>query len=641
MKRVKNCAVSTNRINTALVGEGRQLTDLLAGLATRSSLLRLNIVAVVDLDPGPDSPNLDLIRGAGIQNISTGIDDILTRDDLDLVILGSENHDVAAALRTGLFPHIPVLGPEANNIIQSAIRLVEDNRALRSDSRRLKETRLRLNIFVETAPLSIYIKDTELRYRKINNHAQKVLGVRETDVVGKRDSAVFSSGGARWLQKVEQETLNSRRTLHATGVLPIRGQMMHVKVTLFPVIENGRVEGLYGLIEDTTELHESERMRHQVDDQLNETQKYLREVLENSRDIIFLTDPTGNILTFNRGAEGSLGYSRDEVVGAPAHQLCANPENFDILFAETMREGHSTSYEAEFRSKDQRAVICNISLTLIDGPDGKPLEVVCLCRDLTTRLRLKNDLIRSERLAAVGQLASGVAHEINNPLAVIDTIAGLVEETLEDEGEALKADTRTMLTKAMDRLHHQVKRVTAITHSLLGFVRTQHAGMANVDIEELLEECLGVLGTEIRRSRVEIVRLYTPNLPEFTSDPMLLQQVFVNLIKNSIDAMQEVPGRTGILEIMTSVDARRLLVTIQDNGVGIPKEDQEKIFNLFHTTKPAGQGTGMGLSIVHDILYRLGGTVRVVSEPGQWSRFVVEVPLNPPEIPLPDPSISL
>jgi two-component system NtrC family sensor kinase len=364
-------------------------------------------------------------------------------------------------------------------------------------------------------------------------------------------------------------------------------------------------------------------------------------VLENSRDIIFLTDPAGNILTFNSGAEGSLGYSGKEVVGTPAHRLCANPDNFKKLFAEAIHDGHATSYEAEFRSKDQQAVICNISLTLIDGPDGKPLEVVCLCRDLTTRLRLKNDLIRSERLAAVGQLASGVAHEINNPLAVIDTIAGMVEETLEDEGEALRPETRTILGKAMDRLHHQVKRVTAITHSLLGFVRTQHAGMANVDIEELLEECLGVLGIEIRRSSIEIVRLYTPDLPEFTSDPMLLQQVFVNLIKNSIDAMQEVPGRTGILEIMTSVDARRLMVTIQDNGVGILQEDQEKIFNLFHTTKPAGQGTGLGLSIVHDILYRLGGTVRVVSEPGQWSRFVVEIPLHPPEILLPDPSISL
>ncbi len=267
--------------------------------------------------------------------------------------------------------------------------------------------------------------------------------------------------------------------------------------------------------------------------------------------------------------------------------------------------------------------------------------MVCLGRDLTTRLRLKKDLIRSERLAAVGQMASGVAHEINNPLAVIDTIAGLVEETLADEGDALKPDTRQVLGKAMNRLHHQVQRVTNITHSLLGFVRTAKGGMTECDIEELLEECLAVLGTEVRRSRVEIVRLYTPNMPRFTSDPLLLQQVFVNLIHNAIDAMEEVPARTGVIEITTSGEPDRLSVTIQDNGVGIRSQDQEKIFNLFHTTKPAGKGTGLGLSIVHDILYRLGGKVRVASEPGKWTRFVVELPLNPPETPLPDPSISL
>lgn len=623
------------------MGEGRRLSDLLAGLVTRSPLLRLRIVAVVDLDPGPDSPDLDLLMGVGLKSLATGIEDILTRDDLDLVILGSDNHDVAAALRTGLFPHIPVLGPEAGKIIQGAIRLAEDNRALRADSRRLKETRLRLNEFIETAPLSIYLKDTELRFKKMNKHAQRVLGVREAQIVGKRDQVVFPEGGARWLQQVEQETLRTRRTLHATGVLPVQGQKMYVQVTLFPVVEDGRVEGLYGLIEDTTELHESAKKLHKVDEQLNETQKYLREVLENSRDIIFLTDPQGRVLSFNSGAEGSLGYSRKEVIGTPAHQLCAIPDNFDKLFAETLRDGHASSYETEFRNKDQREVICNVSLTLIESPDGKPLEVVCLCRDLTTRLRLKNDLIRSERLAAVGQMASGVAHEINNPLAVIDTIAGLVEETLEDEGEALKPETRRMLVQAMERLHHQVRRVTTITHSLLGFVRTQHSGMAGVDIEELLEECISVLGTEIRRSRTEIVRLFTPGIPQITSDPILLQQIFVNLIKNAIDAVAEVPGRAGVIEIMTNLDKDRILVTIQDNGVGIPAKDQEKIFNLFHTTKPAGKGTGLGLSIVHDILYRLGGSIRVASEPGMWARFVVEIPLRPPETLRPDPSISL
>ena len=633
--------MSTNRISTALVGEGRLLTDLLGGITARSTLLRLKIVDVVDLAPGPNSPDPGLLRGTGLKGFSTNIDDVMNRKDLDLVILASGDNEVAASLRRSLCSTIPVLGPEAGKVIQGAIRLAEDNRALRVDSRRLKETQHRLNIFIENAPLSIYIKDTQLRYRKLNSRAQRVLGVREADVVGQRDSVIFPAGRVRWLQKVEQETLNSQRTLHATGVLPVRGHRLHVQVTLFPVIENGRVDGLYGLIEDTTPLHESEKKRHQVGEQLSETQKYLREVLDNSRDIIFLTDPQGNILTFNSGAEGSLGFTRDEVVGTPAHQLCASPGEFEKLFIEAVRDGHATSYETEFRSKDRQAVICNISLTKIDGPDGRPLEVVCLCRDLTTRLRLKNDLIRSERLAAVGQLASGVAHEIHNPLAVIDTIAGLVEETLQDEGKVLPPETHKMLTRAMERLHHQVQRVTTITHSLLGFVRTQHAGIVNVDIEELLEECLSVLGVEVKRSGIEIVRHYTTDIPEFSSDPMLLQQVFVNLIKNSLDAMQEVTDRRGVLDIMTSMDGQNLLVTIQDNGVGIPEENFEKIFNLFHTTKPAGQGTGLGLSIVHDIVYRLGGNVRVASEPGQWCRFVVNLPLQPPENLLPDPSISL
>jgi len=319
-----------------------------------------------------------------------------------------------------------------------------------------------------------------------------------------------------------------------------------------------------------------------------------------------------------------------------------SPGAFDKLFQKTLLEGHATRYEAEFQNKQGQTVICNISLTKIDGPDGLPLEVVCLCRDITMRLRLKNDLIRSERLAAVGQMASGVAHEINNPLAVIDTIAGLVEETLNEESVTLDDPTREILMKSMNRLHYQVKRCTSITHSLLGFVRNTKTGMVKFDLEALLDECLNVLGIEIRRSRTEIVRMFSSNLPEFTSDPMLLQQVFVNLIKNALDAMEEVPVRTGVLEITTSVDQDRISVTIQDNGVGIAKEDQEKIFDLFHTTKPAGKGTGLGLSIVHDILYRLGGNIRLVSEPGLWSRFLVELPLNPPETPLPDPtSMSL
>ncbi len=119
---------------------------------------------------------------------------------------------------------------------------------------------------------------------------------------------------------------------------------------------------------------------------------------------------------------------------------------------------------------------------------------------------------------------------------------------------------------------------------------------------------------------------------------MLLQQVFVNLFKNALDAVEEVPSRSGTIEITTHHDGDRIIVSVEDNGIGIPDADQEKIFNLFHTTKPAGKGTGLGLSIVHDILHRLGGNIRVASVPGKWSRFLVELPIQAPETLLPDPS---
>jgi len=620
------------------VGDDALLADLVLGLTGLPRATPVRVWAVIDLAEGEAAA---LAREAGVPLVATRLE-ALASSAPALALVASRDPGLGGRVRHILPADTIVLADEVLPLLEALGRLADENRALRLDSHRLKETRLRLNQFVETAPMAIYIKDRDLRYRKMNAHALHVLGLKEADVLGRTDHAIYPGGSARWLQRVEQETLRTRQTLHASGVLPVQGEDMHVQVTLFPVIEDGQVEGLYGLMEDTTELYESEQKLHQVDEQLTETQTYLREVLENSRDMIFLTDPDGVLLSFNSGAEQALGYSRDEVVGTPAHALCATPGDFEKLFATALRDGHAVAYEAEFRSRDRRPIIGNISLTLIQGPDGRPQEMVCLCRDITTRVRLKNDLIRSERLAAVGQMASGVAHEINNPLAVIDTIGGLVEETLRDEGDRLDPETRQILVKAMDRLHAQVQRCTAITHSLLGFVRNAQRGMTDVHLHTLLDECLTLLVTEIRRSGAEVARHFAPRMPVFRSDPTMLQQVFVNLFKNAVDAMEAVPDRASLLEITTTADGEQVTIAIQDNGVGIAPEDRDRIFDLFHTTKPMGRGTGLGLAIVHDILFRLGGSVRVASEPGRWSRFVVTLPLQPPETPRPDPlSISL
>ncbi len=628
-------ALVKSRLSLTLVGEGPALGDLVASLHARTNRLRIKIQSVIDTSSSADIA--ELVHELAIPHYANEIETLANDPAPGLVVVTSNYSRDLETLKKHLPADVPILGPRQGDLVKGIIQLVEENRALAVDSRRLKETRRQLNLFVVTAPLAIYVKDTDFKYLLMNKHALHVLGFKEEKVVGSTDETLYPTGAADWLKDLETEAMKTGATLCATGILQAPGQEMHAQVTIFPITENRRTVGVYGLVEDTTELFESEQKLHQVDEQLDETQKYLQEVLKNSRDMIFLTDPDGRIQSFNNGAQMALGYGPIEVIGKSATYLWGNPDLFNKLFDEALLGGHAARYEAHLSAKDGHTVIANVSLTLITDPDGNPLEMVCLCRDITRRLQLKNDLIRSERLAAVGQMASGVAHEINNPLAVIDTIAGLVEDSLMDEGHLLPPDTQDILSKAMQRLHYQVARCTKITHSLLGFVRNTQTGMAAINLDDLLNDCLALLLVEINRCNAKINIHLDPSVPIFRSDPMLLQQVFVNLLKNALDATEEVPERDNQVNIVTQRDGQRIIISVEDNGIGIEPEYQDKIFDLFHTTKPAGRGTGLGLSIVHEILMRLGGNIKVASVPGKWSRFLVELPVVPPESLQPDP----
>jgi len=512
--------------------------------------------------------------------------------------------------------------------VQGVVEAIRDITYRVRTEEELKETRARLDQFIDTAPLFIYMKNAKLHYRVINRYALDMLGLTEVDVVGKTDFDLFPEPVARRIMRTEREVLQTGQTIHTEGVLPIKGKRMNFNATLFPVRKGDKVVGLFGLVEDTTELHQSEEQLHKEQAQLFEAREYLAGILENSRDMIFLTNPTGHLLTFNAGAEKVLGYDAASVLGQPITNLAMEPEDLDNLFREALREGHAVAYEIPLARQDGDKAVCNVSLTLINAPDGSPLEVVGICRDLTTRLRLQQDLIRSDRLAAIGKMASGVAHEINNPLAVIDTIAGVIKETIEEEKDNLQPANRDILVKAIERLHHQMKRCTTITHSLLGFVGKSKGGQSEVSVAELLDESLDLLAPEINTSGSEVRRHYTPNLPRLVLDPMQLEQVFVNLLKNAFEAVEEKGEEHGVVEISTQLRNSWYEIVIADTGVGIPQEALGKIFDLFHTSKPVGKGTGLGLAIVHDLIKQLGGEIHVASEVGQWTRFTLLLPIH-------------
>ncbi len=495
---------------------------------------------------------------------------------------------------------------------------------------RLKVTRERLDQFIDTAPLLIYMTDVNHRIRVANSFTLKTLGLDERDMVGQTMRSILPEPAAVEMHEAERRVLKTGQIARHKGTMDLAGEDMHYRATLFPVHVDDEVVGLFNLIEDTTELAESERKLAQRNVELSETRQLLRGVLDQSRDLIFLTDTDGLLTSFNKGAERALGYTADEVVGRPVADLSHQAADFRELFAQTLDEGHAESYELPFLRQDGETILCNVSLTTIGESMRPHQEIIGICRDITRRRRLQDDLVRSDRLAAIGKMAAGVAHEINNPLAVMESIAGVLSDTLEEEGESLHPSSRDMLEKAATKLRHQVKRCSSITHGLLGFTRKSESGRVPVDVNALVDECLDLLMPEIRNAGVVIQRDYVSDLQRISTDPTLLQQVMINLLKNACDAIEEKSRRGGFITLTTKQDEDGVTIAVRDNGVGIPAEALDKIFDLFQTSKPVGKGTGLGLAIVHDITGRLGGDIRVESEFGEWTSFTLWLPVAVP-----------
>ena len=243
------------------------------------------------------------------------------------------------------------------------------------------------------------------------------------------------------------------------------------------------------------------------------------------------------------------------------------------------------------------------------------------------RAELSGQLHHAARLASVGELAAGVAHEINNPLAVIAEEVGLVRDLMDPRfGQELGRDE---LKVHLESIHTAVFRARDITRKLLSFVRRGEVRLEWQNVHDLLDDVVaGFLEREMTTSNIEFVRDYLPGLPPILTDRSQLEQVVVNLLTNAIDAIQG-PGRIGITTSLDDTgDAVRIAVT--DTGCGIPSEHLEKIFMPFHTTKEVGKGTGLGLSVSYSIVKSFGGSVAVSSRVGEGTTFTLTLPIRPP-----------
>jgi two-component system NtrC family sensor kinase len=257
-----------------------------------------------------------------------------------------------------------------------------------------------------------------------------------------------------------------------------------------------------------------------------------------------------------------------------------------------------------------------------------------LSRQLAARLAtvdrqrtiMSDKVIETGRLASIGELAAGIAHEINNPVAIMVEEAGWIEDLLTDNGLSSASDLAEV-ERAVKQIRTQGERCKAITYKLLSFARKTDPTVRDVALNEMVEEVLGLVHQKTRYANVTITTRLEPDLPPVSASPSELQQVLLNLVNNAIDAIGH---EGGVVTVTTRSEDQRVVLEVNDTGQGIPEANLTRIFDPFFTTKPVGQGTGLGLSICYGIVDKLGGRIAVDSEVGRGTTFTVQLSAGRP-----------
>lgn len=239
--------------------------------------------------------------------------------------------------------------------------------------------------------------------------------------------------------------------------------------------------------------------------------------------------------------------------------------------------------------------------------------------------RLNEELVQSSKMAALGKLAAGVAHEVNNPLAVIREQAGWIRDLLEEE-DIQSSPNFQELRDAVIKIEQHVERAGSVVHRMLGFARRMEPVRFDVSIKDLLRETVVFLENEMHFRNIQLKWDIEEDLPLVETDPSQLQQVILNIVDNAIDAI----GKNGTITLGAAYDAQSgcVCMRIRDDGPGMDKDVQARVFDPFFTTKQVGEGTGLGLSISYSIVTRLGGTIRFVSQPGEGTEFIICLPVR-------------
>jgi PAS domain S-box-containing protein len=458
----------------------------------------------------------------------------------------------------------------------------------------------------------IYVSTSEGRFVEVNDALVRILGYDSREEVLQLDipTQLYYSPNRRQelldLLKQTGEMHNHEEILQRKDGSPV-----HVYMNCYAVRDaGGNVLQQRGLMLDITSWRQSQT-------ELQKERDFSSKILSHTQSLILVTDTAGIVSYANR-RWGGLGFQQAQIVGHDFADFCAPPrrEALRQALVSVARGQQVDNFDLPLIRGDGASGQFSVNLSPINSEDGKVSNVVVVMTDVTDSAMLRSKLVHAEKMAAVGQLVSGVAHEVNNPLTAILGFTDLLMENPELP-ESARRDLRVILQEA--------QRTKQIVQNLLSFARQMPPRRQPIQLNSILQRTVQLRSYDFISHGIQVVERLDESLPEIVGDSHQLQQVFLNIINNAYDAVRE-SGRQARIEIMSARTSGYVEVSFRDNGTGIV--DPDRIFDPFFTTKDVGKGTGLGLSICYGIVREHGGEILCHNNlDSEGATFTVRLPL--------------
>jgi two-component system NtrC family sensor kinase len=508
-------------------------------------------------------------------------------------------------IRTGLTFSSPIVF-EGSPAIETTVMDITDMKEMEGE---LNRTKKRLQHILDNAPVMIFNLDEEGAFSYANKETLRVSGYSTDEWDGKSFAPIVHPEDLSLaIQKFDEARKGSKRRDYNLRIRNAQDEERLLHIRARTLHENGEFAGSIIIGQDITEQEELKK-------QLERDKNFIDQLIESANAMIGVVDEQGKFIVFNRRFEEVTGFTKEEAIGQNPLSLYV-PEESQKVVLDKVRDGSPVNHiEIPILSKNGESLVVTWSGARVKLPSGEE-GIVIVGQDVTAQRRIQEELAQSKKIASLGELVSGVAHELNNPLTVVMGYSQILSAERD-----LSGNHGEMAQKVFDAATRSKK----IVDNLLAFARKKKPEKRMVNVNDLMENTLLLREHNFTVHNIRVTRNYAEDIPAIQGDETQLQQVFLNLINNAYDALHGTNG--GTFEVRTYARSGNVIVEVTDNGRGVPESLREKIFDPFFTTKEVGKGTGLGMSLSYGIMKEHGGKIYLDSTYDHGARFVIEIPL--------------